>query len=72
MPECTVVLSCFDALVHDRPIGMALGAIPWTAILGWAEVHGWSDPDDLAFLARGVRIVDALWLEKNRPPPPRG
>lgn len=70
LPECKVVLSCFDDLALDRPVGMALGAIPWTAVRTWAEAHGWDDPDDLAFLSRGVRLVDGLWLEKHRPHPP--
>ena len=69
LPETDLILAWFDDLVLDRPLGFGVvGAIPWTAVAAWAQAHGLGDPDALAFLARGVRIVDALWREKTMPP----
>ena len=46
---------------HDlgtcRPIGMSAGAIPWTAIVAWADFHQF-DREATAMLIHVIRTLD--------------
>lgn len=59
LPGLRFYLQAYMDLRFDRPIGMAVGYIPWTAIAHWGAVHGVQCPDELRVLARYVRALDA-------------
>lgn len=51
----------FDAyrdLITERSMGMSAGAIPWSAINHWAEIHGIRDIDDKSVLNSHVRAME--------------
>lgn len=64
----SAVAMCIDAwadLNTCRPSGMALGPIPFTAILTWAEFPGQLDHDLTMLLLAVIRILDRDLLERE-------
>lgn len=39
------------------------GAIPASAVLAWASIHGWTDRESLRHLYRIVKVLDDVYLE---------
>lgn len=58
-----VFLKAYQDLQYDRPMGMALGPIPWFSIVRWAELHYLNDPDDIAVLVHHVREMERAVME---------
>jgi hypothetical protein len=52
---------CFNDLQSDRPVGMDVGAIPWSSIDQWARRYAIPD-DEFPVLAHVIRRLDAEWL----------
>ena len=59
--EC--YLDAWHMLSSDRPIGMAMGMIPFTAIDRYAARFWFNDPDDFARLVRIIHALDGAYLE---------
>ncbi|WP_432612508.1 phage tail assembly chaperone [Azospirillum brasilense] len=54
----------FQDLSGDRPVGMAVGAIPMTAMLAYAkDIDGDTDPQNLRRFVRFVRAIDDEFLK---------
>lgn len=51
-------LTAYNELQYDRPIGMGIGAIPWSSIIRWAEFHGLSCSDDVDDLITIIRALE--------------
>lgn len=63
-PAEAIVVACWHDLDSCRPIGMAgAGAIPWTAIMQWADLHGMQREMALV-LADAIRILDVQRAER--------
>lgn len=62
-PGLSPYIAAFTDLQGDRPVGLAPGPIPTTAILAYAkEVEEVTNPEDLRFFLRAVRAIDGAWL----------
>lgn len=60
------IYTAFWELSTCRPIGMGMGAIPWSAIYDYAAVHG-LDADETEDLAYFVRKLDEKFLKHHAP-----
>jgi hypothetical protein len=69
LPGAGELFAAFQDCHTDRPIGFAMGPIPFTAIDAWARRHGWGDPEEFALLNRMVRAMDLEWLAMQQPNP---
>lgn len=57
----------FDGTDADRPVGLAAGLIPSSAIIQWMrDVEGETDPAELARAVRMVRAIDDESLPMRR------
>jgi hypothetical protein len=52
-----VCINAWCDLGTCRAIGMAVGPIPWTAIVTWCEVHG-LDRETTGLISTVIRMVD--------------
>ena len=59
------VLRCWGDLSTERPIGMAVGPVPWSAIVRWCEFHG-LDRDATRIILHVVRQLDNEQNEAER------
>ena len=62
-------LSAFEELGSTRHLGMAIGPIPWTAMMDYAAFHRLSRENAIAFV-RIIRIMDGeylKWVHKKNP-----
>lgn len=48
LPASAFYWAAFCTLETERPIGMAVGPIPWSKACDYAREHGFDDRDDLA------------------------
>jgi hypothetical protein len=63
-PAESAVLMCWHDLASCRPVGMSgAGAIPWTAIMEWARMHGMEREQSIV-LAEAIRILDVKRAER--------
>lgn len=60
LPGLDFYFTAYNELRYDRPIGMALGPIPWSSVVKWGEIHGIHDPDDLAVLETHIRAMESV------------
>lgn len=65
MPGLDFYLSAFNELSTCRPIGMAAGPIPWTAIVAYAQSYG-MDEEAEDYLRQMVRALDGVFLDFAR------
>lgn len=63
LPECEFVFSAFWELSTDRPVGMGIGAIPWSSINSFAVRHGIEQIDDFEQFSFLIRAIDAEYLK---------
>jgi hypothetical protein len=64
-PRDVAVVTCLQAwgdLSTCRQIGMAVGPIPWTAIVAWCDRRG-LDPDAAELVTRVIRVLDVQRAE---------
>jgi hypothetical protein len=57
-------LTAWAELSTCRPIGMAVGPIPWTAIIAWARFHG-LDREATGVLVTVIRRLDNDRAERD-------
>ena len=64
------VMAAFHELGTCRPIGMTLGAIPWTAISEWVRVNEVADAERFSRLIRALdgALLDELHSKKDKEP----
>jgi len=48
----------YTALKYDRPVGMGVGAIPWSSIIKWCEVYHIHDINDIETVIRYFRAME--------------
>ena len=65
LPASQFYLSAYQDLQHDRPVGMALGSIPWSSIVAWGKFHGVDDPDDIDELITIIRAIESAEPRKE-------
>ena len=65
LPGLETYYEAFVELSTDRPIGMGIGPIPWTAIDLYAWRHGFSG-DGFDYLLYMVRALDDAFLAYSR------
>lgn len=53
-----IYVIAYNELQADRPIGMDVGPVPWSAIHRWGDFHGITDPDDLETLVHHIRAME--------------
>ena len=58
LPGLDFYFTAYRELSYDRPVGMALGPIPWSSIIKWGELHGITDLDDLDVLIHHIRAME--------------
>lgn len=58
LPVAAFYWGAFCMLESERPIGMAVGPIPWSKARDYAREHGIDDPDDLADFWQIVARLD--------------
>ncbi len=56
----------FRELKSDRPIGMAVGQIPWSSIIKWCEVYGIHDINDKDTVIRYFRAMENAEFEYDK------
>lgn len=61
-PRLTWVWDAYHELQTCRPLSMAVGPIPWTAIHTWADAN---DVADQRRFERLVRALDTVFLEEH-------
>lgn|SRR5690606_30045857 len=67
LPGLDFYFTAYRELRYDRPVGMAMGPIPWSSIIKWGELHGITDLDDLAVLEHHIRAMEnALYEYQDR------
>jgi hypothetical protein len=59
-------LNCFLACSTEKQIGMAVGPIPYRAIVDWAIMAGMTDVDEIDDLATVVWHADSMLSEHTR------
>ncbi|MAR56003.1 MAG: hypothetical protein CMM93_02365 [Rickettsiales bacterium] len=70
LPGLDIYLTAYRELKSDRPIGMAIGLIPWSSIHRWAIFHGLTLPDDVAVLEHHIRALESeerVFEKKGKP-----
>lgn len=62
-------LQCLLQLADEREIGMALGGIPYLAVVKWCELAAITDPDEIDDMAYIVSRADSIIQDhfKNKP-----
>lgn len=55
-------LDAFQSLRYDRPIGMAVGPIPWSSLDRYAQRY---DIGDFAKFERYIRAMEAVVMEQE-------
>lgn len=63
-----LVVDCWADVFSCRSIGMAIGPIPYTAVMWWADRNG-CDRDVTDMLWQAIQIVDADYLKSIAPEP---
>jgi hypothetical protein len=63
LPGLDFYFTAYRELRYDRPIGMSLGPIPWSSVVRWGEIHGITDPDELAVLEHHIRAMESALAE---------
>ena len=63
-PGLEPYLQGFQALCHDRPIGMGLGSIPWMAVQHYCAVCGF-DSEQSEAMHHHCRALDTVWLNHH-------
>jgi hypothetical protein len=58
-----LAMTCWRDLCGERHVGMALGPIPWRAIIAWADRYGVAEDEQLVEL---VQTIDTEWLRDAR------
>lgn len=59
MPGVDIYWTAYHELQSDRHQGMALGPIPWSSIVRWAELNGLGDVHDISVLTRYIRAMES-------------
>lgn len=70
-------MDAFWTLTGDRPMGFALGPIPFTAMATYARQYGIDRRDEFDRFARLMRMLDNVYLEaapnlEQKPKPQTG
>jgi hypothetical protein len=65
-PYLLEAFHCFVATSTEKQIGMAVGPIPYSAIVNWARMAGITDPDEIDDLAAVVWHADMMVSEHSR------
>lgn len=63
LPGTDFAWEAWSQLDSDRPVGMGVGRIPWTAIDRYAARHGVDEPDDFDELVELIRAMDDVYLK---------
>lgn len=67
LPGLDFYLQAYFDLQNDRPMGMAVGPIPWSSIVTWAQIND-MDADDLHelnYLIRAMERADRDYEQKK-------
>ena len=51
-------IEAYAELKTERQVGMAIGCIPWSAIIRWAEFNEINDKDKIHKLVRFIRAME--------------
>lgn len=65
LPGADEFLTAFWELSTDRPVGMAVGSIPFSSISAYALWHSYEGADELAVLVRMIRACDRVFLDEQ-------
>ena len=54
----SIYFKAYSDLQADRQIGMAVGSIPWSSLLKWAQREGMAGDDDFELLCYNIRMME--------------
>jgi len=60
LPGLDVYLNAYQELCYDRPVGFAVGSIPWSSIIKWCEFHELHDINDVNTFVRYIRKLEQV------------
>ncbi len=60
LPGLDVYIKAYSDLIYDRPVGLSVGAIPWSSIIKWCELHGINDINDIDTCVRYIRALEKV------------
>lgn len=58
MDGLDIYLQAYQDLLHDRPIGMEMGTIPWSSIHRWTNAHRITGIDDIEVFNQHIRRLE--------------
>ena len=57
--------NAYNQLQYDRPVGMSVGAIPWTSIITWCKLHGICGINEIETVLRYIRAMEKADYDFN-------
>jgi len=51
-------LNAYDQLQYDRPVGMSVGAIPWSSVINWCKLHRIYDINEIEIVLKYIRALE--------------
>lgn len=65
LPGLDFYINAYNDLAYDRPVAMGVGAIPWSSIIKWCNLHDIYDIDEIGTCIRYIRAMEKTEYELN-------